>query len=333
MQSNLRAMAEYFQPTSARLRPHFKSHQVLSLAARQMEAGAIGITCARLDHAEALVQRGITNILIANEIAGESDIRQFVDLSRRAPVIIAADNLRTISDMARIAGGKARELNVLVDLDVGLKRCGVVSAEAALSLTKAVVQKGLRFRGLMGYAGSLRVPPGREKEKAARTFLKPLLETKALIEEAGIVVEIVSCGGTGDYSITATVRGVTEIQAGSYLLMDTGYVPFAPEFRRALSVLATVISKTGSERVVVDAGLKALGLDKDMPLVKGTPGLRVRALHAEHAILDITAPSVSIEVGDKIEIWIQYLDSVLPLHQRMYAIKDDQVTEILEIER
>jgi D-serine deaminase-like pyridoxal phosphate-dependent protein len=333
MHSNLQIMAEYFLCTTAKLRPHFKNHQVLSLAARQIEAGATGITCARLDHAEALVQHGITNILVANEIAGESMIRQFVDLSRRAPVIIAVDNPKIVSDMARIAGGRAHELNVVVDLDVGLRRCGVSSAEAALSLTNIVMREGLRFRGLMGYGGNLRIATGPEKASSVRALLKPLLDAKALIEDAGIAVEIVSCGSTGDYSITATFPGVTEIQAGSYLLMDTGYAPFAPEFSRALTVLATVVSKTASERVVVDAGLKALGFDKDMPMVKGNLDLRVRTIHAEHAILDIMDQSFSIEVGDKIEIWIQCLDSAIQLHQRMYGLRNNQVEETFEIER
>jgi D-serine deaminase-like pyridoxal phosphate-dependent protein len=333
MEYNLQTMATYFRHTTAKLRPHFKNHQVLALAARQMEAGAIGITCARLNHAEALLEQGITNILVANEIAGEKMTRQFVDLSRRAPVMIAVDNSQIVSDMARIAGSRAHDLNVIVDLDVGLRRCGVASAEAAFSLTKTVMQKGLRFRGLMGYSGSLRILAGSEKASAARAFLKPLLNAKTLIEDAGIAIEVVSCGGTGDYSITATIPGVTEIQAGSYLLMDSGYAPFASEFHRALSVLATVVSKTVNERVVVDAGLKAMGFCKDIPQVKRTSAFSVRDVHAEHAILDIKDPSVSIEVGDKIEIWIPYLDSTLQLHHRMYGIKNQQVDGIFEIER
>lgn len=333
MHSNLQSMAGYFRRASTSLRPHFKSHQVLSLAARQMEAGAIGVTCARLDHAVALVRHGISNVLIANQIVGESNLRRFVELSGQVPVMVAVDDLQIVGDMARLAGKQAHNLNLVVDLDVGLGRCGVRSAEVALLLAKAILQRGLKFRGLMGYAGSLRVPPGPDKEPAALARLKPLLGAKALIENAGIGVEIVTCGSTGDYSTTAMVPGITEVQAGSYLLMDTSYAAFAPEFQRALSVLTTVISKTSSERIVVDAGLKALGCGTSLPTVKGGLPLRVRALHAEHAILDVIAPAASTNVGDKIEIWIQALDSALPLHQRMYGIKENQVEEQFDIER
>jgi D-serine deaminase-like pyridoxal phosphate-dependent protein len=333
MNSNLQTMAGYFRRKPVKLRPHFKNHQVLALAERQIQGGAIGMTCARLEHAEALLQQGIQNILVANEIAGESMVRCFVDLSRQAPVMIAVDNWKVVCDMARLAGDRAHELNVVVDLDVGLRRCGISPGGAALALTKTILEKGLRFHGLMGYAGSVRLPAGPEKERVARANLRPLLETKALIEGAGIVVETVTCGGTGDYSITATGPGATEIQAGSYLLMDTGYAPFAPEFHLALSVLTTVVSKTPGSRFVVDAGLKALGFKNDLPSVKGNSKLRVKALHAEHAILDILDPSVAVEVGDKIELWVQYLDPTIQLHERMFGTRNGEVEEVLRIER
>jgi D-serine deaminase-like pyridoxal phosphate-dependent protein len=333
MNSNLQMMASHFCSKAVKLRPHFKNHQVPALAARQVQAGAIGITCARLEHAEALVEQGIKGIFIANEIAGENMIRHFADLSRQAPVMIAVDNAKIVCDMARIAGDRANELNVVVDVDVGLKRCGVAPGHDALSLTRTIVEKGLCFHGLMGYAGSVRLPPGPEKDRAARANLKPLLDTKDLIEGAGIAVEIVTCGGTGDYSITSTISGVTEIQAGSYLLMDAGYAPFAPEFLPALSVLSTVVSKTPGRRIVLDAGLKAHGFKDDMPVVKGNSGLRVSALHAEHAIVDILSPSVSVDVGDKIELWVAYLDPTIKLHERMYGTRNGLVEVVLKIER
>lgn len=333
METNLRSMAAFFRDTPAKLRPHFKTHQVLALAMRQLEAGAVGITCARLEHAEALVDYGITGILIASEIAGEAMVQRFAELSRRAPVIASTDSAKVVSDMARQAHGRPHELNLLVDLDLGLHRCGISPGEAVLELAKKILEKGMRFRGLMGYGGNLRLPHGPEKDQRTRAVLQKLVQMKFLLERNGIPVEIVSCGGTSDHSITATFPGVTESQAGSYLLMDTWYQPFAPEFQPALSVLATVISSASADRIVANAGVKAISAERGLPLIKGKQGLRVRALHAEHALIDVVDPLVSVDVGDEIEIWVQHLDSTISLHNQMYGVRNGEVVEFLRIER
>lgn len=334
MEQNLVTMTSFFKWSHVKLRPHFKNHRVLRLALRQMEAGAIGLTCARLWEAEALVEYGVKNVLIANEIAGETMLRRFADLSRRAPVIVAVDNAKVVDDMARWARNSDSEWNVLVDVDLGLKRSGVRPGEAALTLAKHVVEKGLQFRGLMGYEGHLQgLLPGPEKEHLVREALQSLVGSKNMIERAGIPVEIMSCGGTGDYSIAGRFPGITENQAGSFLLMGTWYEPFALDFRVALSVLATVVSKTPGERIVVDAGLKALSGERGLPSVKAASGLRLIALHAEHGVIEILEPSVPVEVGDKIEIWVHYQDATVYLHDRMYGIRDGKVEEVLKIER
>jgi len=333
LEANLARISSFFIGKPAKLRPHFKNHRVLTLATRQMEAGAIGITCARLWQAERLAHSGIKSILIANEIAGENPIRQLAELSREAAVIVAVDNARIVDDMARIARDKRAELNVVVDVDLGLKRCGVRPGEAAAALAKRVVASCLRFRGLMGYEGHLQLlPAGPEKEQTVRQALAELVGSKKLIERLGIPVEIVSCGGTGDYRISGGFPGVTENQAGSFLLMDTGYAPFAPDFQPALSVLAMVVSKTEGKRIVVDAGVKAISGERGLPSVKGIDGLRLKALHAEHAPIEILDPSVPVEVGDKIELAVRYHDGTVHLHQQMYGVRRGIVEEVLTIE-
>jgi len=332
MESNLLRMAAFFNGGGPKLRPHFKAHQVFALAKRQMEHGAMGMTCARLDQAEALIDQGISNILVANEIAGECKIRHFVDLAQRAPVIVAVDNPKVVSDMARLASESKTALNVLVDVDVRLGRCGVKPGEPALSLTKLVLGKGLKFRGLMGYEGQVALLPGPEKDRVVCEGLKRLIDTKTLIERAGIAVEIVSCGGSSDFSIAAKHPHITEIQAGSYLLMDSSYVPFAPEFKPTLTILATVISKTPGERIVVDAGFRAMSGENGLPSIKESPGLRPKALHIEHTIIEITDPTVTIDVGDKVEIWVRFLDQTLGLHDHVYGIRNGKIEEILKIE-
>ena len=334
MEQNLQTMARFFCNRPAKLRPHFKNHRVLELAARQMEHGAIGITCARLWQAERLANFGIRDILIANEIAGEAPVRRFVELSREVPVLVAVDNPKVVADMARLARDRKAEVNLLVDVDLGLKRCGLPPGEPAAALAKTVVESGLRFRGLMGYEGHLQpLLPGPEKERVVTEAMQGLARTKKLVESAGIPVGIVSCGGTGDYSIAGAYAGVTENQAGSYLLMDTWYAPFAPDFKVALSVLVTVISKTAGERLVVDGGCKAISGERGLPSVKGIAGLKLKALHAEHAPIEIQDPAVSVEVGDKIEIAVHYHDGTINLHRQMYGIRNGEVERVFQIEQ
>ncbi|MGH9427231.1 MAG: alanine racemase [Terriglobia bacterium] len=333
MESNLKQMAGFLSHTPAKLRPHFKNHRIPALAQRQITAGAIGMTCAKLRQAELLVGHGIKSILIANEIAGEGKIKQFVELSQQADVIVAVDNEKVVADMARLSRNQNTRVSVLVDIDVGLKRCGVTTAEAALRLAQAAVERGLKFHGVMGYEGHLQpIVPGAEKERTVRSSMQLLTDAKNRIESAGISAPIVSCGGTGTYSIMASFPGVTEIQAGSYLLMDSWYHPYAPEFKLALSLLVTVISKTPGERVIVDAGVKALSGERGMPSVKGIHGLRLRALHAEHGVIEIQDTGVSVEVGDKIELWVHYHDGTINLQRRAFGVRDGAVEEVFKIE-
>ncbi|MCI0423892.1 MAG: DSD1 family PLP-dependent enzyme [Acidobacteria bacterium] len=332
-QKNIRRMCEFLSGGKCSLRPHFKNHQSPWLASKQIDAGAIGITCATLQQAATLAGHGITNILIASEIAGEAKIRQLVELSKQTEVIVAVDNIRVVSEMARLARDKKTSLNVLVDLDVGLHRCGVQPGEAAVSLARSVVEHGLVLRGIMAYEGHLQhVPGGPEKESAVRACAKLAVESKSLIESQGISCPIVSAGGTGTYSIISRYPGITEVQAGTYVAMDNSSLRFAPEFERALSVLATVISKTGNQRIVVDAGRKALSGERGLPSVKSLKGVELTALHSEHAIIELRDGATAVEVGDKIEIWVQYSDPTVWLHRCMYGIRKGVVAEVLKLE-
>jgi D-serine deaminase-like pyridoxal phosphate-dependent protein len=333
MEANLERMAAFFRTVPAKLRPHFKNLKCSALAARQLKAGAIGITCATLPEAECLVQHGVRSVLLANEIVDPEKIRRFVELSRQADVIVCIDNEKVADDLARAGRNRQTPVSVLVDVDVGLNRCGVPPGEPALRLARAAVEKGLRFRGLMGYEGHvLRKLPGLEKEQAVTAAIGPLVETRICLEQEGVPVEIVSGGGTGTYSLSGRHPCVTEIQAGSYLLMDTEYRKCCTDFDLALTVFATVISKTEGKRIVIDAGLKAVSCERGIPTLKNLPGLTVRRLTAEHGIIDLEDPSAPLQVGDKIEMWVSYSDATVNLHQRMYGIRDGHVEEVFQVD-
>jgi D-serine deaminase-like pyridoxal phosphate-dependent protein len=279
------------------------------------------------------VHHGVRSVLLANEIVDQAKIQRLVGLSHEADVIVCVDDEKVVNDLACIAANCQTQVSVLVDVDLGLQRCGVPPGEPALRLARAVVQKGLRFRGLMGYEGHvMRQPPGPAKEESCAAAMRTLIATKTLIEGAGIPVEIVSGGGTGTYSLSGRYPGMTEIQAGSYLLMDTDYRKCCTDFNLTLTVLTTVLSKTAAERIVVDAGLKELSCERGLPTVKDLAGLSIRRLTAEHGIIDLKHPSASVQVGDQIEIWVHYADATINLHDRMYGIRNGEVDEVFQVE-
>ena len=332
LESNLATMAGFLRKGTVSARPHFKNHTILALAARQVKAGAIGITVARVRHAEALVDHGIQSILIANEVVDERSIKRLLDLSHRAEIIIAVDNPKVIADMGRLARNANRVLNVVIDLDVGLGRSGA-PVEESLGLARLALESGLRVRGLMGYEGHLqKLPDTNESRRRRSAVAETLVETRRLLERSLIPVDIVTTGGTGTYKIHAESSGVTEVQVGSYLLMETIYQPFAPEFRVGLSVLATVVSKRENDHLVLDAGMKAISAERGLPTIKDIEGLHLTALHAEHGIVRIMDSNTPVNVGDKLELWVAYSDATVHLHREMYGVRNGIVEEIFKIE-
>ncbi len=333
MESNLGKMAAFFQEGPTRLRPHYKNHKCVALARRQMECGAIGMSCATLGEAEVLVRSGIPGILLVNEIAGPVKIDRFAELSRNTDLIVAVDNGGTVAALAAASARHNVQLSVVVDVDTGLKRCGVAPGEPALALARSAVAHGLRLRGVSGYEGHCgRMAPGADKIAAAHRAMELLVGTAGLLRSHGLPVEIVSAGGTGTYAISGRYPGVTEIQAGSYLVMDTDYRTVCTDFDLALSVLGTVVSRTGNERLVLDVGLKAISAERGMPVLKNLPGACLRRLNAEHAIVEILDPDLPAQVGDRLEIWAHYSDATINLHRRMYGVRDGKVEETLAVE-
>jgi D-serine deaminase-like pyridoxal phosphate-dependent protein len=333
MESNLKQMAAFFASGPTKLRPHYKNHKCVALAQRQLAHGAIGITCATLGEAEALAKSGIQGILVANEIAGAVAIERFVQLSRATDIMIGVDNQQTMAALAAASAQAKVQLSVVVDVNTGLDRCGVSPGEAGLALAEFAVAQGLRFRGLIGYEGHcVRLPPGPDKVKAGEQAMGKLVNTANLIRSRGLAVEMVSAGGTGTYSISGRFPGVTEIQGGSYLLMDTDYQTVCEDFDRALSVLGTVISRTGNERLILDIGLKEISGERGLPVLKNATGACLRRLNAEHAIVDIVDADFPSQVGDQLEIWAHYSDATVNLHRQMFGMRNGQVEEIFTVE-
>jgi D-serine deaminase-like pyridoxal phosphate-dependent protein len=334
MEDNLKKMAGYFSGRRCKARPHFKNHKTPALARKQLDSGAIGMTCATLREAEILVEHGVQCVLIANEIADEAKLERLAELSRRASVMVAVDNECMFADMVRVQRNRKVQFEVIVDINIGLDRCGAAPGEPAAELAKSAARHGFNIRGVMGYDGHLQSQqPSEERDEMVRKGCRVLADSAALIEESGIPVEIVSTGGTGTHSISGDCPGITDVQVGSYLLMDTRYMNLGAPFSRALTVLGTVVSKRDLGHAVLDCGVKAISGERGLPELKEARDTKLVALHAEHALIDIQPDSSSsIEVGKKLEVWVQYSDATVNLHSRMYGVRNGEVEEVFRIE-
>ena len=338
MESNLLCMAKFFANRKCKVRPHFKNHKVPAFARKQLDAGAIGITCATLREAEILVNHGITDILIANEIVGRDKLEKLAGLLRRASVVVAVDSEKALFEMARVQKQLDAKFQIVVDVNIGLNRCGVPPGEPAVALASSAISAGVNVRGIMGYDGHFQAqPPSRERDVSVLKGSRTLLDSAFLVAEAGIPLSIVSTGGTGTHLISGSCEGITDIQAGSYLLMDTRYKNLGAPFLRSLTVLSTVISMRESQHAVIDCGLKEMSGERGLPALKDLPSAKLTALHAEHALIEIDPLCSSqigseLTVGKKIEVWVQYSDATVNLHSRMYGVRNGQVEEVFRIE-
>lgn len=329
MERNLRRMAEYFRDREANLRPHTKTHKCPVIAHKQLELGACGITCAKLSEAEVMAFAGIRDILIANQVTAPSKIRRLANLSRHTDLIVAVDtveNAHDISDSALEAGSK---INVIIEIEVGMQRCGVLPEDAKRLAEEITRLPGIRFRGLMGYEGhcvSIKdITERREKTSEANSRL---LFARDELLQAGIPVEIVSAGGTGTYNITGEREGITEVQAGSYVFMDATYVELVPEFEPAVTLIATVVSRPTRARVVIDAGLKAFSTGFGLPKPKDEK-LLFEKLSEEHGRLRLL--NGDLKVGDRLEFLPSHICTACNLHDFYYAVRRDRVEAVWRI--
>ncbi|HEY5624895.1 MAG TPA: DSD1 family PLP-dependent enzyme [Dehalococcoidia bacterium] len=332
MQANVDRMAEFFREGDCNLRPHFKAHKTPEIARRQLAAGSCtGLTCATVAEAE-VVADFCDDILIANEVIGADKTARVAAIAGRGvDMKIAVDSPEGLA-MAGEAGAKAGvEVGVLVDVNVGMPRCGVQPDAAAELASRAAETPGVRLRGLMGYEGhAVGIPERDRRERVTRGAMDSLLSAVSAVRNAGLPCDIVSAGGTGSYDITGRIKGVTEIQPGSYALMDTAYAKEDIPFRQAFWVLGTVISRPAPGLCVTDSGLKAGTEDHGNPDVEGVEGASVLFLSDEHASITLP-PESKIAVGDQIRLAPSHTDPTINLHDVIYVLEGEQVVDVWPI--
>ena len=337
MESNIRRMADYFiqlreSGRNVGLRPHVKTHRCPGIARKQIEAGGTvgGVTCSKLSEAEVMVAGGISDVLIANQIAGRQRIGKLIDLGRKADVAVAVDNAQNIRDLAAAASADGRVLGVLVEIDVGLGRCGVRSIEDAVVLARLVRSlKGVEFRGLQGYEGHLvNVADRGEREAAVACDAAVLLAARKELASVGIDVPLISGGGTGTYDITSRIDGINEIQ---YVFMDTNYRKVLREFDCALFLLTTVVSVPEKGLIITDSGLKSLATDQGaLPQPVGFAA-KPLVCHEEHTLIR-SQESGRFKIGDRIRLIVGHACTTVNLHDYYYCVRGDKVQDVWAIE-
>src|SRR5262245_16841635 len=303
LEANLRTLATALP--APRLRPHVKAHKCTALARRQATLGARGFTCATIREVEGMAAAGLgDDLLLANEVLDATRLGRLGDSAR---VTLAVDSQATIDAAAR---GGVRE--VLIDVAVGPARCRCAPGDAG-RLADLARARGLGVRGVMGYEGQVMLLPDRAVRAAGTAEAMRLL----LAAHAEVGGDVVSAGGTGTWDLNTWA---TEIQAGSYVLMDTAYTRLDLPFRPALSVLATVVSVSPGH-AVADCGLKALGMDHGNPDIADA---RVLFCSDEHVTF---APATRVRVGERIRVWPAHVDPTVAYHGHLHVVDGEQVLE------
>lgn len=333
MERNIARMGEFFAGRRAKLRPHAKTHKSPIIAHKQLAAGAVGITCAKLGEAEALAAGGVPDILIANQIVGAHKIDRLVRLARHVDIAAAVDNLenaKQISDAAVTAGSSVR---LLVEVNVGMNRCGVEPGDPAVELAKRVASlPGIRFFGIQSYEGHLVMLDGHEnRAEKVREAMAPVIETRHKIESAGVPVTVISGGGTGTFDITSTIEGFDEIQAGSYVFMDASYGTVeGPDaiFEPALYLWSTIVSRPTDERAVADIGLKTAAPEHGMPILADFSESTTVSLSEEHVKLLLEGEARQLRVGDKVRFQPGHVCTTVNLHDAYVVARGDVVEAV-----
>jgi|SRR5579872_285422 len=344
-EKNIQTMHDFLAPKKCNLRSHTKIHKSPFLAHKQIAGGSSGITCAKLGEAQVMAQAGISDILIANEIIGKQKTQRLANLAKYCDLKVAVDDLGNVRDISSAASAAGSTVGLVVDVNLSggglsgenrlegvLNRCGVPSPKAAADLAVEISKlPNVRLRGVMGYEGGLPENPDIEVSKSiTRQALERLVGAKDAIEDRGIEVGFVSCGSSTSFKVAADTPGITEIQAGSYILMDTYHHRYSPEFDYALWLVAQVISLPKPDRAILDAGGNAISGDAGLPELRiKRDDMKVVELNAEH--LHVETHGAKLARGDRLEIVASNIDTTTCLHDNYVVTRKGEVEMLLPV--
>lgn len=336
---NIARMRDLAAGAGIACRPHAKSHKTPVIAEMQMAAGAAGVCCAKLGEAEIMAAGGIPDILITTPVIGRAKIARLMRAVEAARIAVVADDGGNVDQLGAAALAAGRTLDVVVELDVGHGRCGVQPGEDAVALAGRIdAADGLHFRGLQGYQGLIQMTHGfADRAGAADTALEKLLATAGLVRDAGIKVEVLTGGGSGTSVIDTARGGLTEIQPGGYIFMDSRYGGIEWDgggtipFEKSLSLLAGVISRPAPDRAILDMGYKAVSSDGGPPVPIDAPGAEFGFAGEEHGQLGYPGGACPLEIGDKVAFWPSHCDTTVNLYDHYVCTRGGVVERLLDI--
>jgi D-serine deaminase-like pyridoxal phosphate-dependent protein len=316
-------------------RPHTKAIKTPAIAHTLLRAGAHGITCAKLSEAEVMASAGIRNILIANQVVGASKLARLAGLCHHADPIVAVDCEEHVKALGLAAQAAGTQMRVVIEVNIAMNRAGVEPGEPVVALAKQVASCGrLRFCGLMAWEGG-RIAETRDPEVKRGRIVEAvgkLTSSADRCRAAGLPVEIVSCGGTGTYWITAALPGVTEVQAGGGIFCDMHYRnDYGVQHEYALSILTTVVSRPTPTRIICDAGWKSMAQQPALPAPRDLGEVKSVKLSAEHATIELAASNPAPTVGSRVVFVAGYSDATVFLHDYLYAARRGRVEAIWPI--
>lgn len=343
LEANLDRMSRTMETNGIASRPHAKTHKCPTIAHMQMDKGSVGICTAKVSEAEVMFQNGIDQILNTTGNVTPTKINRAMALRAQCPGFIQATdseaNARLLSEAAVAMGIVA---DVVVDVDPGIRRTGTPFGQPALLLAQLVDQlPGLNFRGMLCYDAAAQHVQGFETRKAQTLErMVQATDTFDLMRRSGLNTEIFSGGGTGTYNIDHNIRGMTDVQVGSYVFMDAQYLSIGGEedaevysdFAASLTILTTVLNDQFAGRATSDAGAKACTINQPWPIVKGETDISYRSGSDEFGTITYgDGPSRTYKVGDKLELIVSHCDPVVNLYNQMVAIRGDTVEAVWPI--
>jgi len=332
MLQNIETMATFARENNVNLRPHVKTHKCPIVGKKQLEAGVNGICVARVGEAEVFAKEGFDDILIANEVIELNQIKRLVELNKKSLVRVCVDSEKNVLDLNKIASKNDVKLEILLEVDVGLGRNGVLPGEPALILANLIKkQSNLRLVGLQGYEGHLTSVLDPELRKTqTEECMKKLVDTRDLLINNGFDVNYLTASNTVTYKFSAKYEGLTELQPGTYIFNDEHYYKVSPEFNIAVTVLGTITNNPGKRLYTIDTGLKAATNENGNPIFKNYPKCKIRVMTEEHSIFR-TGPNDDFEIGQKVEIYPSHICTTVNLYDFFTVVKNGEVIGKWEI--
>lgn len=330
---NMAVIADFYAGRPSKLRGHSKNHKTPAIALRQIRRGGTvgGVCAAKVSEAEVMVHGGVPSVFVTSQVVGALKMQRLCALAGQAEVLVACDSADNARALSREAAAQGVALGVVIELETGLRRCGVQDIPQGVALAQEIHGlPGLRFRGIMSHQVIPAMPDREDRVTEGHRVMQGVIDLKDAIVEAGIPVEIVSTGETWSYDVAGDIPGVTEIQGGSYLLMETHY-GYMTEFSYAAKVLTTIISAPRPGVAIGDAGVRAVGALRGMPEVDGAPGVTVAALDSDHAVFHL-ADGATLKPGDQLLLLPAQQDAMVSRWDRFVGLRQGRVEVVWDIQ-